>query len=272
MAARAMWKGVVRFEGADLPVKVYSAVEDRRVHFHLLSPRTGERVRQRMVDPATGDEVPAEEIRKGYEAEPGRFVVLDDEELKSIRPEPSRTIEVTRFVERSEIDHRWYERPYYLGPDDGDAVTDDYFALAAVLAKRGEEGVARWVMRNKAYAGSLHERDGYLMLVTLRAAEEVIAAGELEPPGGEAIPKRERQMAEQLVDAYADELAPEEFRDEYRHRVEELIAARAEGVPVRLRKLKPKKETESLTGALEKSLAEAKSKRKRRAGAGGGRG
>lgn len=270
MAARAMWKGVIRFEGVELPVKVYAGVEERRVHFHLLSPGTGERVRQRMVDPASGDEVPAEEVRKGFEAEPGRFVVLSDEELAEIRPEPSRTIEVTRFVDRSEIDHRWYLRPYYLGPDDGEAATEHYFALAAALAKRGEEGVARWTMRNKAYAGSLHERDGYLMLVTLRHAGEVIAAGQLEAPGGEAIPERERKMAEQLVEAYADDLRPEEFRDQHRERVEELIAAKAEGTPVKLRKLEPKKETASLAGALERSLAAARSKPKRRAAGGGG--
>lgn len=273
MAARAMWKGIVRFGRDELPVKLYAAIEDRRVHFHLLSPSTGERIRQRMIDPGSGDEVPAGKIQKGYEAEPGRFVVLDDEELESIRPEPSRTIEVVRFVDRGEIDHRWYERPYYLGPDGGESgpAAEAYFALAAALAEKEEEGVARWVMRNKAYTGALRERDGYLMLIALHGADEVIEADRLEPPGGEAIPERERKMAEQLVAAYEGELEPEERRDEYRRRVEELIAAKAKGAPVEVRKLRPKKETASLASALEKSLARAKAK-PRRAAAGGGRG
>lgn len=266
--ARAMWKAVLSFGGVELPVKLYAAVEDRKVHFNLLSPGTGERVRQRMVDPDSGEEVAPEETRKGLEVEPGRFVVLEDEELEELRPEPSRTIEVGRFVDRGEIDHRWYERPYYLGPDDGAASEDDYFALAAALAKRGEEGVARWVLRNKAYAGSLHERDGYLMLVTLRGADEVIPAGELEPPGGPAPSKRERDMANQLVAAYEDEFDPAEFHDEYREKLRELVEAKAEGATVKLRKLRPKKPTESLAGALEKSLAAAK---KRQAEAAGGR-
>jgi DNA end-binding protein Ku len=268
--ARAMWKAVLSFGGVELPVKLYAAVEERKVHFNLLSPSTGERVRQRMVDPDSGEEVPGGEVRKGLELEPGRFVVLEDEELEELRPEPSRTIEVTRFVDRSEIDHRWYERPYYVGPDDGAAVEDDYFALAAALAKRGEEGVARWVMRNKAYAGSLHERDGYLMLVTLRSADEVIPASELEPPGGPALEKREREMAEQLVAAYEDEFEPGEFRDEYRHKLEQLIDAKAEGAPIKLRKLRPKKPPKSLAGALEKSLAEARKQPRRDAGGKGG--
>lgn len=264
--ARVMWRAVLALDGVELPVKLFAAVEDRKVHFNLLSPNTGERVRQRMVDPESGEEVPSEEVRKGLELEPGRFVVLEDEELEELRPEPSRTIEVVRFVDRSDIDHRWYERPYYLGPDDGAAAEDDYFALAAALAKRGEEGVARWVLRNKAYAGSLHERDGYLMLVTLRAADEVIPARELEPPGGPALPEREREMAEQLVAAYEDEFDPERFRDEYRHKLEELIEAKGEGKRVKLRKLRPKKPPESLAGALEKSLAAAKKRQPRAAG------
>lgn len=269
MAARAMWKANLRLGDLELPVKLYAAVEDRKVHFNLLSPRTGERIRQRMVDPDSGEEVPAEEIRKGYEAEPGRFVVLDEKALEELRPEASRTIEVTRFVDRDEIDHRWYLRPYVLGPDDGARARDDYFALAAVLAERGEEGVALWVMRNQAYAGSLHERDGYLFLVTLRSADEVIDADRLEPPAGEKPAKRETDMAERLVAAYEAEFEPEEYRDEYRAKLEELIAAKAEGKAPKLRKLRPKKPPESLAGALEKSLAQARKSGSRQKAAGG---
>jgi DNA end-binding protein Ku len=256
---------VVRFGETELPVKLYAAVEDRKVHFHLLAPESRKRVSQRMVDPESGGEVPFEEIRKGFELDEGKLVVLDDEELESIRPEPSRTIEVTRFVPPGEIDHRWYERPYYLGPD-GDA--DDYFAFAEALAKAEREGVARWVMRNKAYAGALHARDGYLMLITLRHSDEVISASELEPPGGPSLDKRELEMAKKLVAAYEDDFRPAVYHDEYRERVTELVESKAKGKVLEMPKAEPRRETgDSLAEALEASLAAARKGGAKKAGA-----
>ncbi len=273
MAARAIWKGVLRFGGVELPVKLYSAVEDRKIHFRLLDPETKRPIRQRMVDPESEEEVPREEIRKGYEVEPGRFVVLDEEELEVLRPEPSRDIELTRFVERGAIHPQWYDRPYFLGPDPsggstGGGSAGDYFALAAALDRTGREGVARWVMRNKGYAGALRSDGDYLMLITLRAAGEVISARDLEAPSGPPLEDRELRLAERLVEEYEEEdLDLAAFRDEYRDKVRELVAAKAEGKGVKLRKLRPRKEKpeESLADALEKSLAERKEGRKKSA-------
>jgi DNA end-binding protein Ku len=264
VAARAIWKGVVRFGGVELPVKLYSAVEDRKVHFRLLSPKTKQPIRQRMVDPESEEEVPSEEIRKGYEAEPGRFVVFEDEELEALRPEPSREIEVTRFVEEGAIHSQWYDRAYFLGPDpSGDGAGGDYWALAAALEKSGREGVARWVMRNKAYAGALRSDGTYLMLVTLRRAGEVISARDLEAPSGPKLEERELRLAERLVEEYEEDVDLAAFRDEYRDKVRELVAAKAEGKGVKLKKLRPRPEPEgSLADALEKSLAERKEARK----------
>src|SRR5918996_2055187 len=99
-----------------------------------------------MIDPDSGDEVPNEEIQKGYEIEPGRYVILTAEDLEKLQPPPSRDIEIVEFVPPEKISQQWYERPYYLGPD-GDEKA--YFALAEALAKREREGIAHWVMRNK---------------------------------------------------------------------------------------------------------------------------
>jgi DNA end-binding protein Ku len=263
VAARAIWKGVVRFAAVELPVKLYSAVEDRKVHFHLLEAESKRRVHQRMVDPERGRPVPKEEVRKGYEAEPGVFVVLDEEELEAAQPEPSRDIEITRFVDPAEINHQWYERPYWLGPD-GDAAAPTYFAVARALAGEGREGVARWTMRNKGYLGALRPRGDHLMLVSLRKAGEVIAAADLPAPKGRPVDAREVAMAEQLVAALEDEFRPEDYRDEYRRRVRELVEAKAEGGGVKLRKLRPKKAAgEDLGGMLEASLERAKKERRR---------
>lgn len=265
MAARAIWKGVIRFESAEVPVKLYSAVEDRSVHFRLLHAEDRVRVRQRMVDPRSGDEVPPEEVRRGYEVEPGTFVVLDDEDLAEVRaqqgPGPSRTIEVTRFVEPARIDHRWYDRPYYLGPDEG--AGRSYFALARALADAGREGVARWVMRNKQYRGALRAEGDYLMLISLRAAGEVIATSELEAPQGRELEPAEVTMAERLVEAMADEFDPSRYREEYRERVLELIEAKIEGRVLEFPSPEEREEAPSLVDALESSLARLREERRR---------
>src|SRR6185503_8068755 len=117
MPARAIWKGKLKLGSTNIPVNLYAAVVDKTVHFHILEERTKSRVKQHMVNPETNDEVPNEEVQKGYQVEPGVFVILTAEELEKIEPEPSRDIEVLRFVSPAQISSQWYDRPYYLGPD-----------------------------------------------------------------------------------------------------------------------------------------------------------
>ena len=256
MAARAIWKAVLHLGDASVPVKLYSAVEDRGVHFRLLHAKDRVPVEQKMVHPGTGEPVPYEEIRRGWEAEPGTFVVLDDEDLAAAEPEASRDVEITRFVPPETIDHRWYDRPYFLGPD-GDGTA--YAALARALADSGREGVARWTMRKKSYLGALVPEDGRLALVTLRPAAAVISAEELDAPSGRTLEAREKKMARQLVAALAGDDDLSAFRDEYRERVLELVAAKAEGKAAEVRSIRRKKAPEgSLADVLEASLAEAK--------------
>ena len=152
MAGRAIWKAELKIGRTRVPVKFYSAVNDQTVHYHILDNKQRMRVKQHMIDPESGEEIPPEEIQKGYEIEPGRYVLLTEEELEKLEPEPSRDVEVTDFVPSGAISQQWYDRPYYLGPD-GDQQA--YFALAEALEKRGREGIATWVMRGKPYVGAL---------------------------------------------------------------------------------------------------------------------
>lgn len=256
MAARAMWKGVLQLGTTEVPVKLYSAVEPRKVSFRLLHEGDEEPLRQRMVDPETDEEVEYDATRRGYPTDDGRIVILDADELDALEPEPSREIALTRFVPVSAIDARWYDRPYWLGPDDDE---EAYFALAAALAENERAGVARWVMRKKEYVGALRVEDGYLMLVTLRHAGEVVSADALEAPGGRALDERELKMAEQLVGALTGEFEPEQYKDEYRERVMELIEAKAKGKTLPKKRARRKTAAgESLADALEKSLRAAR--------------
>lgn len=259
MAGRAIWKGVLKIGSANVPVKLYSAVTDRTVRFHLLDDRHLMRVKQHMVSPDSGEAVTNEEIRKGYEVEPGKFVVLTDEDLQSLEPKPSREIEVNEFVPPQSINQQWYERPYYLGPD-GDMQA--YFALAAALENREREGIARWVMRNKSYIGALRSQDGYLVLCTLRNAAEVISARELPKPAGRAPSAKELNMAKQLVGMLEGEFNAEEFEDEYRKRVMEFIELKAKGHAPKLKAVKTKRKTTSLDSVLAKSLAALKKEKR----------
>ncbi len=255
--ARAIWKAVLRVGGETVPVKLYSAVEDRTVHFRLLDERDRTPVKQHMVNPRTDEVVPYEEIRRGYELDDGRFVILEPEELEEVEPKPSRDVEITRFVPPEKIDHRWYDRPYFLGPDGDEGA---YAALVAALRKSGEEGVARWVMRGKEYVGALRLEGDHLMLITLRHAGEVVPVSALPRPGGRAPDRKEVEMAGRLIEALEADFDPAAYRDDYRDRVLELIEAKASGKTVRLErpKEKPAAAEESLAGVLEASLARAK--------------
>lgn len=255
---RAIWKGTIRLEGLSVPVKLYSAVEDKTVHFRLLHQKDLVPVKQKMIHPETDEEVPSSDVRRGYEIEKGRFVVLDEDELSQLEPEPSRDIEVTRFVDPELLDHRWYERPYFLGPDDSE---ESYRALHDALEKEDKEGVVRWTMRKKNYIGALRVENGGLVLVSLRHAGQVVSTEELPKPSGRELDKKERSMAKSLVDALSEEFDPSEWQDQYRKRVMELIETKAEGGEVKLRKFKPRKtEDDSLSDALEASLKNLKKK------------
>lgn len=255
MAARAIWKGVIRLDGDGVPVKLYSAVEDRRVHFRLLHEKDRVPVKQRMVNPVTGDEVEYAEARRGRETDDGRIVVLEPDELEALEPDPSRDIEVLRFVPPERLPHPWYDRPYYLGPDGDD---EAWAALAGALERTGLEGVLRWTMRKKEYLGALRLHEGVPMIVTLRHAEEVVEASELQAPGGRDLEKRELEMAERLVEMLEGTFEPEEWEDTYRLRVTELVEAKAEGRTIALREYRERREEgASLEQALQASLEAA---------------
>ena len=255
MAARAIWKGQIKIGSTKVPVKLYSAVQDRTVRFNILDERSKMRVKQHMIDPDSGDEVPAEEIQKGYEIEPGRFVILTAEDLEKLQPTPSRDIEIEEFVDQDKISQQWFERPYYLGPDNG---SQEYFALAEALKNQEKEGVAHWVMRNKYYSGVLRSIDDYLYLFTLKDAKEVISAKDLAKPTGAAPTQKELNMAKQLVEMLQGDFNPSDYKDEYRERVEKFIEQKAKGHAPRLRAVKTKRKSDNLNAALEKSLAALK--------------
>src|SRR5438874_13663 len=259
MAARAIWKGDLKLDSTKVPVKLYSAVQDQTVRFHILDEKTKTRVKQHMIDAKSSKEVATEEIQKGFEIEPGTFVILDEEELESLEPEASREIEIEQFVPTEEIAPEFYDRPYYLGPD-GDQTA--YFALAEAIKNKEKEGVVRWVMRKQPYVGALRAEGDHLILFTLRNAEEVLSAKDLPRPAGRAPDKKELTMARQLVGLLEGEFDPDEYKDEYRQRVTEFIEKKAKGHAPKLRLVKTKRKAASLDKVLSRSIAALRKEKK----------
>lgn len=253
MAARAIWKAVLRAGEARVPVKLYSGVENRSIRFRLLHAKDQAPLRQELVNPETDEVVPFDETRRGFVTEEGELVTFEQDELAALEPEASRDIRVLRMVPAAAIDHRLYDRPYYLGPDESAGA---YAALIQALERQGRVGVARWTMRKKEYVGALRLHHGFPMLISMRYAGEVVDLDALPAPAAADLDDRELAMAQQLIGMLADSFDPGAYTDEYRARVAELIEAKRAGAPVEAPRPRRKRRPGDLSGALQASLRE----------------
>jgi DNA end-binding protein Ku len=254
---RAIWTGAISFGLVTVPVKVYSAVNRKSVRFHQLSGRTGVRVAQKRIDPQSGDEVPYEEIVKGYEISPERYVVIEPAELDTLEPAKTRTIDLEDFVELSQIDPIFYEHPYYLVPGPGGA--KPYRLLLEAMRETSKVAIARVVMRSKEHLVAIRPVDDVLEMDTMLFADEVLPPerlDELPDPSEVTTTKRERDIAGQLVGSLAGDFRPEKYRDSYREKVLALIERKAQGKEIAVQP--PAEEIDTavpdLMGALKASL------------------
>lgn len=255
-ATRPIWKGEIRFGDVAIPVKLHSAVTDHGVHFRLLHKSDHQPVKQVLVNPRTDAVVTAREAKKAYRTESDQWVLLSREELDECKPKKSRRIDAHRFLPSGSIDHRWYDRPYYLGPD-GDP--EDYWALVEALRSERREGLMHWVMRNKEYFGALKPHRGYLLLLSLRNTEQIIPAESLSPPKPRSLRDRELSMARELIGMLDDRFDAGEYRNEYREQLRDLIERKQRGGRIRRPAVARKKEPPAeLTRALEASLKEVR--------------
>ena len=257
---RAIWSGAISFGLVNIPVKLYSAVSKKTVRFHQIDAESGGRVRQKRVGP-DGEEIAYEQIVKGYEIGPDRYVTISPEELEALEPQKTRTIDIEDFVDLEQIDPIYYDHPYYLAPDTGAAKA--YRLLVDAMEDSGKVAVARVVLRSKEHLVAIRPRDGALAMETMLFADEVIPADSLEElaagDGDVQTSDRELAMANQLIDSLASDFEPEKYRDEYRERVLDLIERKAQGETIVIEE--PEAEPEKvpdLMAALEASIASAK--------------
>jgi DNA end-binding protein Ku len=264
---RAIWSGAISFGLVNIPVKLYSAVSRKTVRFHQIDAESGARVRQKRVGP-DGEEVAYEQIVKGYEIGPDRYVTISPEELEALEPQKTRTIDIEDFVDIEQIDPIYYDHPYYLAPDTGAAKA--YKLLVDAMEDSGKVAVARVVLRSKEHLVAIRPRDGALAMETMLFSDEVIESDSLEElaagDGDVKTSDRELAMANQLIDSLASDFEPGKYRDEYRERVLDLIERKAQGETIVIEE--PAAEPEKvpdLMAALEASIASAKKPATKRA-------
>ncbi len=257
-----MWMGTLNFGLVSMPVKLYSAVTNKSVHFNQLHGADNARIQQKRVCSADGEEVPYEEIVKGYELAPERYVVIEDAELQALAPEATRTIEIEDFVELGEIDRIYFDQPYYIVPNRGGARS--YKLLLQAMRDTGKVAIARVVLRSRERLVAVHPREDVLMMTTLTYADEVNPTSELRELGGEeepaAVGERELDVARRLVQSLAEPFDITRYRDTYREAVLDLIDRKASGeeIVVEPRPAVETLQAPDLMGALQASLERAR--------------
>ncbi len=225
---RAMWKGAISFGLVTIPVAVYPATEERSLRFHQLHAADGGRIRHRRVCSACGQEVPYEDIVKGYEYEKDRFVTLTEEDLDAVPVASSRTIEILQFVDLEEIDPIYFKRSYYLVPEEVGAKA--YALLREAMARDGKVGIAKVSFRDKEHLAALRFRDRAFVLETMFWPDEIREAEGVEVEAG--VRPQEVEMARSLIQSLTGPWNPEAYRDEYREALLRIVERKVAGEEV----------------------------------------
>ena len=258
---RSIWTGAISFGLVNVPVKLYSAVSKKTVRFHQLHESDGVRIQQKRFCPADGEEVPFDEIVKGYEITPDQYVVVTPEELEAIEPRKTKTIDIEDFVDLEDIDPIFYDHPYYLLPGTGAA--KPYKLLVTAMEDASKVAIARVVIRQKEQLVAIRPTGDLLTMETMNFADEVIPHDRFdEAPGADVdTNKREVDMARQLIESLSAEFDPSKYHDTYRERVLELIEQKAEGKEIAVQPSEEPQEVPDLMAALEASVNAARQNR-----------
>ena len=255
---RSIWTGAISFGLVNVPVKLYSAVQKKTVRFHQLHEKDGVRIQQKRVCPADGEEVPYEDIVKGYEITPEQYVVVTPEELEALDPKKTKTIDIEDFVDLADIDPLFYDHPYYVLPDKAGA--KPYKLLVQAMEESKKVAIARVVIRTKEQLVAIRPVEGILAMETMNFADEVIDPDKFDEAPGDDIDTAEREveMARQLIDSLSTEFDPGKYHDTYRERVMELIEQKAQGKEIAVQPTEEPQPVPDLMAALEASVAAAR--------------
>lgn len=261
---RAIWSGAISFGLVSVPVKLFSAVSRKTVRFNQLDSKTNSRVKQKRVN-AEGEEVPYDQIVKGYEVAKDSYVIVTEEELAALAPKASRMIEITDFVSEDEIDPIFYDSAYYLVPDE--LARKSYALLSKAMEDSGRVAIASFIMRTKQYLVAIRPMENRLMMSTMVYSDEVVESDQipgLEDLEGIEITDAEMAMAGQLIDSLTNDFEPAKYQDGYREQVLDLLESKASGEVRAIEAPAAADEAAvvDLLAALEASVSAAKEARK----------
>jgi len=224
---RAIWSGAISFGLVNIPVRLFTAVSSKEIHFHMLHGADGARIELKRFCAAEGREVPYDQIVKGYELSPNRWVTISSEELEAIDPEATHTVDIQAFVNASEIDPVYYESTYHVAPDKGAAKA--YALLLEAMRRAGKVALARVVLRTRERLCSLRPHGAGLVLTMLNHADELVSQESVGLPARAQSSDRELTMAGQLIESLSAPFEPERLPDTYRERVLELVRLKSAG-------------------------------------------
>ncbi len=236
--ARPIWTGTLSFGLLNVPVSLMSGERKVDLSFRMLDSRDHKPIRFERVNAETGEEVPWKDIVKAFEYDKGSYVVMEPEDLKSAASESHETVEVEAFVDGDSIDRRYYEKPYILVP--GKKAEKGYVLLRETLKSTNKVGIARVVVRTREYICAVMPQDDALVLMILRYPQELVDPNDYKLPSEKAeayrITPKEMEMAKQLIQSMAGEWNPDEYHDEFRERLQEVIRKRikADGAVARV--------------------------------------
>jgi DNA end-binding protein Ku len=262
---RAIWSGSISFGLVNIPVKLYSAISEKSVRFHQLDQRNGARVRQQRVNEQTQEEVPFDQIVKGFEITKGHYVVISEDDLAAFAPEATHSIDLVCFVDLDEIDPIFFDGAYFVAPE---KAAKPYALLVKAMEESNKVAVARFVMRSKQYLAALRPKDGSLLLSMMVYSDELNSVDdivEFDDVAKVKVDHKELVMASQLIESLSEPFDPESFHDDYRDQVLALIDKKAAGEDI-VAEVTPAPSADKvidLMAALEASVKAAKSSRSR---------
>lgn len=258
MPSRSIWKGAITFGLITIPVGLYTAIEEKDFRFNQLHAKDNGRIKYKRVCSVCGEEVPYDEIVKGYEFEKGNYVVFTEEEMEAIPADSIKAIDVVSFVPLEEIDPVYFQKPYYVAPEPSGVKA--YKLLEKAMNESGRIGIAKVTLREKERLATLRVRDGIFILETMNWPDEIREPDFAELEKNVDIRPQELAMAKSLIENLSDTFQPDQFHDTYRERLEAAVEAKIEGQQVAVEPTKEPTQILDLMEALKASVEATKAK------------
>jgi DNA end-binding protein Ku len=267
---RALWSGAISFGLVNVPVRMYSAVSPHDLHFHYVHEKDKSRIGYEKICKKEGKPVPDDEIVKAFEFKKDEYVFMADEDFEAAQTDGYKTIEIRDFVPYDDIDPIYFDKTFYLGPDQGGEKV--YALLREAMESSGLAAIAKYVFHDRQYLGCLRVRERVITLVRMHFADEIRPHDEIAPDGRTKPDKNELKMAEQLIDSFAGKFDPKRYDDTYRDTLCEIIKAKRKGKEVHVDEVEEPEETPDILAALRASLESAQGRGTKRTAGRNGRG